>query len=375
MALSITASSAWTFTQVGVVPTKSLQLTGWSQPFGRPRQGPIVDAGVEIARSITHPGGKHVEPIINAFGDIQAPWHLHGRWMDQAIGIQGGAQLTARAWKDFVEDSQVVYASWNNILAYRIFIQKLKIEYESAAEVVWSMDIDALSDYNDEVITTLAPAQTPLSMSALILDLYPPATLSNPAGGFLASLTNFLAILPNVADQMALLVGQLLTPIAILLTTTQAITDFVSATSSDLLKLAGALSAIQSGLGQFRALSDYLMGQAILTQASYANSPVFAGGPIFSGPDIINLTAAKADADLASSALLAVLADMNAQIAAVRRGRVQTLYAAQLGQTWEQIALATLGSVDGAQALRDINGIRFGTQPQPGRKYQIPAST
>lgn len=374
-----TPNSAWTFAQqgsatVGLAP-KTLRLTGWSQPFGRPRQGPIVDAGIEIRRQITYFPGRGVEPLINAMGQSYPPWDLHGRWMDQAMGAQGLAQTTALAWKDFVADSQIVLASWNNIIAYRIFIRKLTLEVESPAEIVWKIHADVLSDLSQAPPVTISPVRTPLDLSSQMGPLINQASMQDPLGNILNAVNTALALLPAASDAFLLATSALLTPFLVVEAITQSVSDFASATSTDLQRMAGSLSAMQTAVQNVRSVNDSIVGGAVALQAQYSTSTLLGGQPIFSSPDVISLQSAKIQADIATTTLLALIADMNLLIQSFTRGDVTSIYTAGQSDTWESIALVQLGSVDGAQAIKSLNGIQYGAQPVAGRRYQMPTST
>jgi len=88
---------------------------------------------------------------------------------------------------------------------------------------------------------------------------------------------------------------------------------------------------------------------------------------------VVAIRAAKIDAELAGIAVQAVMAAMQAQIDAIVRGNPTTAIVAQIGDTWESMAVRTVGSVEAAQTLRDLNNVLAGTKPVPGRKYQVPS--
>lgn len=372
MAIVVSGQQSWTFKQEGPNP-KTLQLTGWSMPFGRPRQGPIVDRGIQIRRSITYIAGKGVEPIINSMGSSPPPWVLHGRWMDQGGGFAGYCQQTIRNWNDFISDERPVIASWASVLGYRVFIHQLKAEMESQAECAWTLYADALSDLS--VAPSIGPdvVNAPFDLAAQMRAAMPKATLQKPGGGFLDTLSGALAMLPEIATQLALLVSAINTPFLIVYSTASQMADFVTSVSTDLSRLAGGISAVQAGLLEFQAATDLLCARMASLQTQYSTQPVLGAQPLFSAGDVVNMTAAKIDADIASQAILAVMADMQAQIDTIVRGNPTTIVTAQTGDTWESIAARTLGSVDAAQTIRDLNNVLGGAKPVPGRKYQVPS--
>ena len=126
----------WSFTQLGP-PGDSMVLTGWSAPFGRPRNGTLVNAGTAIRTAATYYSGN-IPPTVPAFGRARPPWELSGRFMDQATSV-GYTQALQKQWNDFVEAQQIVRAQWGEILSYQIFIDKMDLNYESEHEIAWAM--------------------------------------------------------------------------------------------------------------------------------------------------------------------------------------------------------------------------------------------
>lgn len=366
--------SAWSFVQQASTPgnpAKTLQLTGWSMPFGRPRQGHILDAGIRIRRQITYMPGRGVEPLVNAIGEAFPPLEMHGRWMDQAIGTHGGALAALSAWKDFVNDRRIVLASWNNLIAYRIFIYEMAMKPESPAEVVWEMKADVLSDLSQAPTTTITPVTTPFDMTSQLAALMTPATMRNTFNlGAFASMLDLLN--QEIADFIALTIGNLNTQILAVNRTASAIADFVSAPSTALGTLSAGLTSIQANLVALRQSTDTIAKQLTLQQqlANAVGLTTFG----FTAAEVITFQSAKIASDSSITVSQALIAAMLAQIQSFQRGKPKTAVVAQQDDTWESIANRVLGSVDGTQALKDMNGIQYGAQPVPGTKYQIPQS-
>lgn len=360
----------WTFTQEGPLP-KTLTLDGWQQPFGRPRQGTIVDIGTEVLASIKRVGGN-VDPIVSAYTTKGADWKMHGRWMDRVMGLGTGAALNmALQWKQFVNDRRIVRASWDNLIAYRIFITKMPMPLESANEVVWELEASVITDLSQAGPVVPQPVQTPVDMTSRMQVLAKPVT--SPWIDRLGALAWLLDFIPDTAIGLGLLVNAILIPFNLVSQIASQISDFASATQTDLMGLNSGLAQVQTALYNLRQATDTLTATAASTQATYESSPVLGASPIFSGPDMISLQSAKLDSDVANSAMAALMANMRAQVQAYIRGRTVTAYTAVNGDTWESIALAMLGAVDGVGAIRDLNGIQYGQQPVPGTRYQIPA--
>lgn len=356
----------WTFDQLGG-DQKQLVLNGWQAPFGRPRLGAIVDAGVSIRRVlVSYPG--NVQPTVHSFGRLGEPWELSGRWMDAAIGLKDGAKALVRTWKDFVEDEQEVRAKWGDILSYVIFIHKMELKFESEAHVAWKLSADVLIDEQGTVTLEDKPVKAPFDVAG---DMRKQLAIANPYSA--PAFTNILALLPGIADEIDTIVSAINSPFAAVYNVCSQLSDFTTALSSDLVKIGSGLQTVQTGLYALQDSTDYLVSSAALANAELVASTGDPSHVLFSGPDIIALTVAKATADAATTNFLALISDMQNLIDATTRGSVGSAHAAQQGDTWESIATLTGGGPDGARAIRAMNGVRFGAQPIPGTVYQIPS--
>ena len=199
---------AWTFTQEAF-PPKTLTLTGWAQPFGRPRVGDVVDIGREILRTVTRLPGN-VDPIVNAFTGKANDWRMHGRWMDRVMGGGPGAAMRmAQQWKQFVDDKQIVRASWDNLIAYRIFIHKMVMGVEGNStpsgalssalgsspinEIAWELEADVITDLSMSASIVVPPVQTPSVQAAQMQGLIPAAVTpwTDPLGDIAWALALF----------------------------------------------------------------------------------------------------------------------------------------------------------------------------------------
>jgi hypothetical protein len=358
----------WKFTQLGG-PRKTLQLTGWSAPFGRARRAPIVNGGLHVGtQSTTYSDGSRT---VHAFGAEGKPFELTGRWMDAGMAIHGGAQKAARDWKDFVGDRQEVRVSWGDILSYRIFIEDLDAHYESEDSVAWELKAIVLVDEAGQITTQPLPTTSPAQYAARLA-----ALLNATRAPFHVSTSTSLAgILTEVSDAFDVLVSSMNGPFAAVYDTASALSSFESALSADLQKMGAGVQSLRTSVLEMRDLNELLISRTALMSGELGTAVGDVQGGLFSGPDILQLTAAKADADLATANMLALIAEMQNDIDRRLRGDSGTAHAAQSGDTWEKIGTRSLGSPDAGRAIRAMNGIRYGAKPQPGRRYTIPRGT
>lgn len=371
-----TGPFSWRFQKLYPGPNdrgpKEMILQGWSAPFGRPRNGSLLNAGVAIRRQVTYYPGNNVPATIHSFGTEPKEWHLHGRWMDFAIGAPGLAQKARSDWRDFVSDQQIVRATWGPILSYQIFIHDFDAHFESPGELAWELKADVIVDENAQTSARQLPSPTPLDYAASLRqeigNLYP---FSAP------SYFNLRGFLSSITDTMDSLVAAINAPFTFLYNTCSALSDFQTALSSDISSMLGGISMMRTGLLELRDSTDNFVSGAFLlnspdeTVASSLQSP----GALFPADFTQKLVTDKASSDAANANMAALLADLRAQLATVQRGSAQTAYVARTGDTWESIALLKMGAIDGADAIRSMNGVRYGSQPTPGKRYMIPTST
>ena len=360
-------SKHWEFRQLGG-KQKVLKLTGWTAPFGRPRQGALVNAGVALRQqTVYYPG--NVEPTVHIFGIEPKGWELKGRFMDRTIGTENAARDLRRSWYDFVVDGQVVRAQWGDVLSYRIVITEMDLNFESEAEIAWTLRATVLSDESQTKAANVLPVKAPLDyavqMQVWMLALQAFAKLPPTPS---LSLSSVLALLPEIADALDEAIGVINAPFAAVFDVCSALNDFQTALSSDLGKLTAGIHAMKTGILDLRDGTDLFAARAAQLNRDTASLP----DGILGGGDVTVVAAAKAAADLATANLLGLIADMQNEIDKAQRGQFKTAHSAQSGDTFESIAKRTMGGSDSASAIRNMNGIRYGQKPVPGRQYTIP---
>jgi hypothetical protein len=367
----------WTFAQLGG-PKKITTLTGWDAPFGRPRQGPIVNAGISIRRSVTYytDTAGATPPTVHAIGTEPKSWELHGRWMDSSGSGPGGigkiantgtgrARELQRYWSDFVSDKQLVRAKWGDILSYVIFIHDLDLHYESETHLTWKLTADVIKDDQAPVPKHSKPSQTPIDFADSLRSELAASVFNGK------TFTSIGALLGELSDTIGLLVGGLQAPFAAVYDTALALSDFETALSSDLGKMASGLQTIKTSVLALQDATELALSRVALLDLETSN---FDWGPVglLSGEDQVDLAASKIDSDLAIDNVLALIADMQAEIARAQRGTTTTAQSAQDGDTWESLSTRAFGGPSGARAIKDANGVRYGQRPQPGKLYKIP---
>ena len=346
----------WNFTQIGG-SRPGIILDGWAAPFGRPRKGELVDAGVGVRRSITrYPGenGKTVTPTIHSFGLEYKPFQLHGRWMDNAMGGAGMAQYMVLQWKQLIADQLPVKARWGDVLSYTIFVHELQAKFESDTQVVWRLDADVLVD--DQRSSPPAPSPAPRTPVDMITEMAGMTNFAPLSVAFRQMVGQF----SNAFDTLLLNIQQ---PFAELAATAEAIQDFETALASDLGKIGTTAQVIGLYVEQTEQMSDFLVANVVEQNATGQ----------YAATDMTSMMLEKTAADAQAENLAALIADMQLQVERVSLGTTTRSYVVQLGDTWQSISIQFFGDPSAAQAIRDLNGIRYGQRPQPGSTIKIPA--
>lgn len=369
MATSLPTPLIWTFTQLGP-PKTQLVLQGYNAPFGRPRQGPVVNVGLKVRETRTDYPGNALIPTIHSFGVMGKPFKLHGRWMDWAMSQQGGAQYMRRTWSDFVSAQIPVRAAWGDVLSYQIFIHDIDLDFESAAELVWAIDAHMLLD---EASFTSAGAPLPVAQAQPFDVASDLKTLMSQTTLPFQTFTSLLD-LTGIADALSSIEGLINTPFALVYDALSQLSSFETALQSDLYGIDNGCHAMQSGLAQLIFTTDELVAQVRALNNPPGNVLTTAES-LFSGLVMTSLCQAKVASDQAAQNLAFLVASLRRTIQLTTRGKTSRAYVGSDGDTWEQIGLNLLGSVDGARAIKSLNGIRYGEGVVAGRRYQIPAST
>ncbi len=360
----MTTPRVWTFTSLGSGQATPLTLAGWQAPFGRARQGPLLNAGRSVRRTTTYYPGKNALPTVHTFGTVLKPFELHGRWMDQAIGTLGGAFALKRAFDALIADQQIVRAQWGELLSYKIFLHDFDAQLEDEQTIAWQLRADALQDESDPPTPRDTPAKNPSDMAGEVRALL---TRSSPYSA--PAYQSLLGLLGPVSDALGLLVSAVNQPAADFFSICDQVSDFESAAASDLGRLSASAQILRTAVGNLRDENEYLAAQAqqneIALEAEVQTN-------LFSGPDWTRLSADNLDADAADVSLLALLADVQAQIDRVVRGQRASAVAAQDGDTFERLATRQYGSPAGARGIKDANAVKYGARPVAGRVYQLP---
>lgn len=330
---------------------KTLVLSGWAAPFGRPRQGAVVRKGVKWRSERTrYPGGKNSTRHLFglAFHDLE----LNGRFRSRALGGDGTAQKKMDEVLAFAADGYQVRFSWGGFVVGTGFIIEFDAGIEGAtskgaSEVEWKMLVE-VDDFPD-LKKGKAPPKTK-----------PPTDFSQQMASALLSIQKDLDRLTLVGD-ITDLIGSVLDQL------TGAVNDVTAVADT----LAGWKNATFAQLNRIRGSA-----QNLILCASRLREVVEQTGQdaLAFNARTQELSTLSTQASVAQQIreLSATARDIDAEADSAFIGKLQTTYVAQDNDTWESISRRFYGISTRANDLRDANLAGPGEQIRPGREYLIP---
>ena len=355
------ASKPWVLTQLGGF-RNTLTLDGRFAPHGRERKSPIFEEELSLRKTRTRYGGSDV-PTTHIFGGQSEPFELHGRFDDRHAGGPGSAKKKKVEVKNFWDDKQRIRIAWGDVAAWIGYLDKVRFGSEAEHAIVWKMtfEIDVDLDLPNErqlnryQLTSPSDYMKGIGKYGKFVDQLKAEAFQVPLTSLIASLSQF------VTDTISDLLSTYTSAFGVLSDLSDTVTSFENAIIGDLRRIRAAGSQLSSAMLKIQdAFAQFVDDQALTHQTG--NTAL-----------IYQTTLANAEDDLRES--LALLADMDRAAELAERGRVDTMYTAQDGDTWETISRQVYGNMSLAQVIKDANGIRGGQLPNPGQSYHIPAAT
>lgn len=349
----------FTLTQLGP-PNKVLKLEGPNLPYGRPRHGAVFEQEREIDTGTTRYAGNRV-PARHIFTDEQKPIVLTGRFMDSrnpTLPVSGRPGTALGCWDEldlFVADAVPVRAEWDSTLAITGICSKCKRGVESETEFVWTLTIEPDKDDTKPIQAPVAPPTNVSDQTQAILDKFYEVDTR------LVNLPPDIEYQPSFLDQIRNAISSINSVSASFKSFANSVDNYESALSSD-------VAHFRAGIAQYGSAIDQLQ----LTLSSAVNDPAIVAAR---GPSQTSWFQARAQVDADLLEILAVLAVMDLTAEIQQQGQPDTTYVTDQGDTWESIAAAKMGSAGKADALRQANGARGGTQPTPGQVVNIPKTS
>lgn len=336
----------WVFSQLGG-EQKELRLSGWSAPFGRPRQSPVATDAITVRHADVHYPGNS-KPTRHVFGHRLEPIELRGRFMD-AWGGAGYADQMVRYCKAFVADGQTVMFGWDSFIAGIGLIESFEPARESGSHIAWRMVLLVDSDLFLETAKSETPKrQMPRDMAAdlqaAIADAWDKTTEIPPS------------VKMGILDSLGALIGSINSAVAQVTAIANKLDEFEKGLVSELRRLRAGLAQLKTAVRTaFTAYENLRADLAI--QSSYA-------------ADEVEFAVVQANTGKAILDVLAKIDAMDDAAKQAERGAIKGTYVARASDTWESIARQTLGSADRAGDVQAANGAT--AAPVPGTPYVIP---
>lgn len=345
--------SDWTFKQLGGAVPKTMILTGYAAPFGRPRQKPVVMVGRYLRKKQTHYPGNSGAPTTHLFGGASEPMELSGRWMDKFLG-KGSAERNYRVFQDMVDDQIPVRITWGDLLSYIGWIDKINVHWESESQCSWSLQLLIDVDEFKGRKPNIGPVR-------------PPADVADDVNQWL---TAVITPLPSTLPSLDAVAGEVFDAIDDLVTN---VTQYGGAA----VKLANSISNVETaGFNELERLRAGLhqFKTAVITLQDTVDSLAVDTLIIDRAleDDIAWLTF-QSKSTAHTNDMIFSITQLEAQAEQAVMLRIKTTYQAKPGDSWESISNDVYGEPSRAGDIRQANGIKGGAPPVSGVTYNIPA--
>ncbi len=356
-------AKTWFFEQLGG-EKKSIELSGWQAPHGRPRQKPVVTDGVEIRKTEVYYPGDDRGPTLHLFGRKYTQWELEGRFRDRSDGVGFAVAMTERV-KKFVGDQQRCRISWGDILSVEGFLDKFEPGRESEGEVAWKLTASIYVDLFAK--RTRKPKQQKTiglaaQLAKLDLEQALPGVPHTPTASIFDGLDSILGLPANVSGAFV--------------ESMDGIVDIFTSTAGAFQKAAGGISDVEkatfASLNRLASVSNQLQGAAGALRETFTNADADAVLLRERATENARLWKGQSATESALADLVGELADVRVAVALVKRGVGTGSVVAVQGDTWESLSTKAYGSPDRAADLRAANDIPAGAYPVPGTEYIVP---
>lgn len=350
----------WVFQQLSG-ERRRIELEGWDAPFGRPRQGAVVEDGVALRHNPVYYDGNP-EPTVHIFGDKNEDIELNGRFRDR-YGGRNSAQALAEQFKAFTRDGQLAHITWGDTISLRAFITSFTPGRESRGEIEWRMSLLVVSDDLAERRPDPPLRQLPADHTDAIMAAMRKVWAASPDAPSADAPDR-----PETPKPPTKLPTSVLDIIA-------GFTDMLGSFTASLANIAGQIESFErAAIGEvrrFRAAIRQIRTAALRLMRTY-DSLEMHWLEVQDAEDELRLEEMRTESQ---EALAEMLAEVDVAAEAARRaelGQIQAVYVAVTGDTWESIARKFYGDPQQAASIRDANGVSSGVEPIEGEMYAIP---
>ncbi len=356
-------AKTWFFEQLGGAK-KSIELSGWQAPHGRPRQKPVVTDGIETRKSEVYYPGDDRGPTLHLFGRKYTPWELEGRFRDRSDGVGFAVAMTEKV-KAFVGDQQRVRISWGDILSVEGFLDSFAPGREAEGEVAWKLTASIYVDLFAKRVRKAKPAKTiglAAQLAKLDLEMALAGVPHTPTASVFDALDSILGLPANVAGAFV--------------ESLDGIVDLFTSTAGAFQKAAGGISDVEkatfASLNRLASVSSQMQGAAGALRETFTNADADAVLLRECATENARLWKGQSATEAALADLVGETADIQVAIQLAKRGAASQSYVVREGDSFESISTQFYGSPDRASDIRAANKIPAGQAPIPGAELLIP---
>lgn len=327
---------------------KTLRLSDYYAPFGRPRKDPIMREVIRSRVQTTrYPGSD--KQTRHAFGTNWEPIELKGRWMTKAGGAK--AQDFAQAWVEFIKDERTFRLSWGSILSWTAFMEEIELAHESEHEIAWRMKIhlDQRDDSARRSPSTILLA-VKIADNIAFIQSWVNTAIAQKVQDFPEMSPDFFDTLNNLASTLSF-------PSRVLANLAGELDSFEKKSFATLQHFRGAVSQMRTAFSQMReVVVNAQVDEAILVRTAESD---------------LKWVTFQSELDDGAVDILENLSQLDRAAELQQRSEVDKFVTAQEGDSWESISTRATGSPVKANDIRSLNGVRYGEKPVPGESYFV----
>ncbi len=340
----------WTFRQTdGKLPRKTLTLSGWNAPFGRPRKDPVIKETIKSRIQTTRYPGSNAQTR-HAFGTNYESTELKGRWMTKAQPDGKNANEIADEWIKFVQDERTCSINWGFLVQYTGYISEIEISRESPSEIAWRMKIE-IDQRDNDAIRTGGATNKPISDDLADIKAF-------QAGSKKLFDSTAPDMSPDLFDFLNNLAGLANFPSSVLNKLASRFDEIEKASFATIQHFRGAVTGLKSAyLTNLETVDNVSIDSAILIRSAESD---------------LAWLQYQLDLDLETLFMVDMLNKIDRKAELAQKPEADKFVIAVDGDSWESLATRVFGGPTRAGELRALNGAKYGAKPESGVRYLVP---